>query len=109
MEVGFQVNHDADQKEDGFKVLVFVFMSGHAASIIEQPSKEAFHFPPSFIAPEFPSILCFLLPAVAFVRSNQFNAFFFALLIQRIRVIRFVPDELFRQLLDKTFLKGLLY
>lgn len=88
---------------------MFAFIPYSAPSEVLQPGKEPFDCPAFFVRSELSSILCFLLFAVAFVRRNQFNAFFFKLFVKRVAVIGPVTDQLSKRGLAETLFDGLFY
>jgi len=45
----------------------------YSSLIVKQPGKEVFCSPPAFAASEFTPVLSSFLPAVAFMRRNQFD------------------------------------
>lgn len=59
----------------------------------KQPCDGTLYLPSSDITPKRSAVLSFRFDAIAAMRSNQLNAFFFELFIQRISVIGTIPDN----------------
>lgn len=80
-----------------------IFIAHQNAPKVLQPGKQALDFPASFVASQFAPILRRWLPAVAFVRRNQFNPQCFKFGIQGIRIIRSIANQALRTFVGKTF------
>lgn len=81
-----------------------IFITHYNSPKILQPRKQPLNLPAPFVTSQFSPILRFRSFPVGFVRRNQFDVEFFQRFIQRIRVIRFVADHLFRSLISKALI-----
>jgi len=102
MEKGFQQDHDGGQQDYGPEVFFFVLVAYHTPAVVEQPGKEALHFPPSFVAPKLAAVLGGWSAAVSSVRRDQLHAQARQLFVQGIGVKGPVADESLRQLTYKA-------
>lgn len=84
-------------------------MADDASPVVEQPGKEALHFPSSFVAPEFAAVLCFWLYPTRSVRGYHFYTHFRETLIQGVTIIGPVANKFLGQVTDKSILQGLFY
>ena len=83
-----------------------IFITHHNSPEVLQPRKQSLDLPPPFVPAKFSAVLRFRSLAIGFVRRNQLNSKFFQLLVQRVRIIRFVTDHLFRSLVGEPFADG---
>jgi hypothetical protein len=70
-----------------------IFVAHDNPPKVLQPRKQAFNFPPPFIATKFASVLRSRFFAISFVRRNQFNLKFPQLGIQWVRIVRFIANH----------------
>ncbi len=80
-----------------------VFISHNNSPKILQPSKQPLNLPPTFVTSQNSAVLRFCLFSIGFMRRDKLNAKFFQLPVQRVRVIGFVADYLWRSLVGKSF------
>ncbi len=79
-----------------------IFITHHNSPEVLQPRKQSLDLPPPFVPAKFSAVLRFRSLAIGFVRRNQLNSKFFQLLVQRVGIIRFVTDHLFRSLIGEA-------
>ena len=85
------------------EIFSMILITNWQSSKIMQPSKKAFNFPASLIAPKFTSVLGFGLFPVLLMRRYQFNArLILQSLIKRIAVICFVAYQKIRGFIQKS-------
>ena len=75
------------------EVFDVVVVPGQDASEVAQPGEKAFDFPASTVATQRPPVLRRRSDAVSAMRSDHLNTLGSKLLIQRVRVVGFVPDK----------------
>jgi hypothetical protein len=86
-----------------------IFIANRKSPKTMQPSKEAFDFPATPIAPKFPSILSFWFLPVLFMRRYQFNTpLIFQSLIKRIAIVCFITYQKIRRFFQKSVVDGLI-
>ena len=78
-----------------------IFVAHHNSPKVLQPRKQSLNLPTATVAAQFSAVLCLRPFAIGFVRRNQLNTKLRQLFIQRVRIIRFVADHLFRSLVGK--------
>ena len=72
-------------------------ISDNQSPEVLQPSKKPLDFPAALILPQLPSVLSFLLRAVAAMRRDHLNAVLFQkIIVELVAVISFVANEFFR-------------
>src|SRR3989338_5906608 len=75
-----------------------ILITNNNSAIILKPSKQPLDLPSPFISTETAAILSCWFNTILFMRRDQFYAFSFEALIQRITVIGFVCNQLLRRL-----------
>ena len=75
---------------------------------ILQPRKQALDFPASFVTAKFSPVLRFGALSIGFMRRDQLGFKLGEPLIQQVRIISFVADQLFRSSVGKARTKSLL-
>ena len=73
-----------------------MFPTGDKASVIAKPGNGTFDLPAAFVTPERPSVLSLGLAAILSMGSHKLNALLFELAAKSIRVVGFVPNQVFR-------------
>jgi len=80
-----------------------IFVSYHQAAEVLEPCKQAFNFVSSFITTQRSTILRRGFASIALVRGNHRHITFFGqAFIQRVTVVRFVTNYIFRNLFQET-------
>jgi hypothetical protein len=85
-----------------------IFVPHNHASVVLQPTHQAFNFPSAFVSPKRSAILSFRFASVASVRRYHLYTLCFERLIKRITVVGAVPDEPLRSLFSKACLESVL-
>src|SRR5580658_8179266 len=80
---------------ESLKVSGTILIADHQSAKVEQPSKEALHFPASFIATQGPTVLGARVPVGSVGRDHFRPKLLHHLLIQTVAVVGFVPDQSF--------------
>ena len=83
-----------------------IFVTHHKPSKVLQPCKQPLDLPAAFVAAQFSAVLRVCLFAIGFVRRDQLNSEFFQLLVQRVRIIRFIANQFLRSLEGLPFADG---
>ena len=87
--------------DEAEEVLDVIFPSGNESAEVVHPGEEPLHFPSSLVAPQLASVLRLSAPAP--VGRDQLDAvLLFELLIESVRVVGFVSDELFGEFIEET-------
>ena len=98
-----QEDYSASQLNHPEEILWVVFPANDDATIIMEPSKQAFDFPATAIAAQHAAVLGDRSAPVPAVRRDQLHMETFAHpLIQRIAVVRFVADQSLRCLAEES-------
>lgn len=92
------------QFEKAQEILGVVFVASDQATKVVQPSEQAFDFPSSPIASPRASVLGGVF-AVAPMGSDQLDTLLLQVLIQRIGVVRPIPDQALRLLREEALLE----
>ena len=95
-------NTNASQMHEAEVILNLVLVAHDDAPIVLQPSVQPFSLPTAFVAPELAAILGGWFYPLGTMRRNDFDATLSQLRIQRVRVIRFVTNQAFGFIRDKT-------
>src|ERR1035437_7644993 len=92
---------EAGEVDEAEEVLDVIFPSGNESAEVVHPGEEPLHFPSSLVAPQLASVLRLSAPAP--VGRDQLDAVrLFELLIESVRVVGFVSDELFGEFIEET-------
>ena len=92
---------EAGEVDEAEEVLDVIFPSGNESAEVVHPGEEPLHFPSSLVAPQLASVLRLSAPAP--VGRDQLDAvLLFELLIESVRVVGFVSDELFGEFIEET-------
>ena len=86
------------------EILGVVLVASNQATKVVKPSEQAFDFPSSPIPSQRASVLGGVF-AVAPMGSDQFDTLLLQLLIQRIGVVRPIPDQALRLFREEVLLK----
>ena len=92
------------QFEKAQEILGVVLVASNQATKVVKPSEQAFDFPSSPIPSQRASVLGGVF-AVAPMGSDQFDTLLLQLLIQRIGVVRPIPDQALRLFREEALLK----
>ena len=85
-----------------------IFITNNKTTKVLKPCKESFNLPAFLVTPQYPAILCRRFYSIGFMWGDQFNASLLGQpLIQWIAVIRHIADYLFRNIFQKTSVKGI--
>src|SRR5665213_2470479 len=101
-----QEDHSASKLNHPEEILWVILPTNDDATIIMEPSKQAFDFPATTVAAQGAAVLRDWSAPVPAVRSDQFHAEMFAYpLIQRIAVVRFIADQSLRCFAEESALQ----
>jgi hypothetical protein len=82
---------------------IMIFVTNQNPPVVLQPRKQPLDFPAPLVAPQLPPILRPRFLAIALVRPNHLDRERLKLCIQRVRVVRLIPDQSLRLLVNKAF------
>ena len=98
---------DAGEVDEPEEVFDVVFPPRDEPAEVVHPGEEPFDLPALLVAAKLAPVLGF--PSIAAVWSDQFNAVFvLELLVELVRVVRFISDESSGKLIEKASGKNLL-
>src|SRR6202049_3168880 len=101
-----QEDHSACQLNHPEEILWVILPANNDATIIMEPSKQAFNFPATTVATQGATVLGDGSAAVAAMRRDQLHMELFAYpLIQRIAVVGFIADQSLRRLAEESALQ----
>ena len=84
------------------KIIQMILVSNDNSSVILYPGKESFDLPASLVTSEFSAVLSLRLLSITFMRRNQFNSERCQFFIQRVGIIGFIANQLFRHFLNQS-------
>src|ERR1700680_2460764 len=101
-----QEDHSACQLNHPEEILWVILPANNDATIIMEPSKQAFNFPATTVATQGATVLGDGSAAVAAMGRDQLHVELFAYpLIQRIAVVGFIADQSLRRLAEESALQ----
>src|ERR1700685_1239853 len=101
-----QENYSASKLNHPEEILWVILPASDDATIIMEPSKQAFDFPAATVAAQRAAVLGDWPAPVPAMRRDQLHPELFAYpLIQRIAVVRFVADQSLRRLAEESALE----
>ena len=95
--------------DEAKKILRIPFPTYDHATLPLQPGKESLNKPTARIATQSTAVLSLGLASIRAMRSDHFDSFLLQLLIQRLAIVGFISNQIFRFGFDQVKVKRQLY